>query len=104
MKTFSMCKDTAVMTTAYVTQDGMPVLTVSHEYDDENRAQLWHFHAGNEDFSPDKLQLVRLATILALDPTLSELADLPLGFSATRSAPGEPWLYQEDEQVCDADF
>jgi hypothetical protein len=36
-------------------------------------------------------QLVRLDTIFSIDPSMRELADLPLGFEATRTSANARW-------------
>jgi hypothetical protein len=43
-----------------------------------------------------KAQLVRLSTILKIDPTVEEVGDLPDGFLASRRAIGSPWSYEKD--------
>jgi hypothetical protein len=91
MKVFSITNDTMVMTTSYVTTQRLPILYVAHQ-DDEEGGSLWQFHCDNGDYSQDKLQLVRLDTILKLDPAIAEIADLPIGSSARRKNPTSPWL------------
>ena len=82
---------TAVATTRSVTERGLPIVEVSHECDEETGDILWQFHAGDGDFSPPNLLLVRLSRLLALDPSLATIAGLPVGHTATRRAVGEPW-------------
>ena len=90
MSSFKISNDTMVVTSTYITRDGFPILEVSHE-DDEDRGSLWQFHAGNGDYGMDRMQLVRLGTILALDFSITELGDLGMGLTARRSASGESW-------------
>jgi hypothetical protein len=87
---FGISDDTAVVTSIYVTKDGMPIIEVTHQ-DDEEGGHLWQFHAGNGDYSADKLQLVRLSTILRIDPSLKDISHLKLGMTARREAVGEEW-------------
>jgi hypothetical protein len=94
---FDIPDDAAVVTTTYVTRDRMPVLLVSHEQDDEDGTMLWQFHSGNGDYSPEKLQLVRLNTVLSLDPSLKEVASLPVGYSAVRATPNDPWVFRPEQ-------
>lgn len=88
---FAEGPDTAVVTTKYVTEQGMPVLQVSREIDEDG--ELWQFHCGNDDYRPQVLLLVALHEILAIDPTLSQAAALPVGWTAKRRAPSEPWVF-----------
>jgi len=89
-KKFEIPNETMVITSSYVTEDFHPILEVSHE-DNEEGGSLWQFHSGNRDYSMERMRLVRLDTVLALDPTIIEIADLPMGKTARRSAHGVPW-------------
>jgi hypothetical protein len=40
--------------------------------------------------------LVALHTATDLAPTIDQIADLPLGFIATQTAVGQPWLKRPD--------
>lgn len=88
---FNISDDTMVVTSIDVTQGKLPIMQVSHE-DDEEGGSLWQFHSGSGDYSMDRMQLVRLDTILNIDPTLVEIAGLEMGRTARRRAIGEPWL------------
>ena len=89
---FDVPPDSSVVTSTYVTQKELPVLQVSHDEDEEDGA-LWQFHCGNGDLDSAVLQLVRLDEILRLDPSLSAVATLPIGFQATRSSREDPWVF-----------
>jgi hypothetical protein len=91
MKNFNIANNVIVVTSSYVTKDRLPILEVSHE-DDEDGGSLWQFHCGNSDYSMERMQLVRLDTILAIDPTVLEVSDLKMGATAKRTAPGSPWV------------
>ena len=91
---FDVSPDTAVVTTTYVTVKGMPILYVSHEIDEEE-GTIWQFHAGNDDYRPEVLQLVRIDEVVAKDPTIESMATLPAGYHATRNAVGDLWVIQE---------
>jgi hypothetical protein len=95
MKEFPIPHSTAVVTTSYVTVERLPILKVSHERDEEG-VSLWQFHCANGDYSSERLQLVRLDTLIALDPTLREIADLPSGAVATRSSAKDAWRIATD--------
>lgn len=90
MKTFCIQPETMVVTSTYVTEMRLPILEVSHE-DDEEGGSLWQFHCGNGDYSMERMQLVRLETVLAIDPSVVDVADLPVGATAKRRAKGLPW-------------
>jgi len=95
---FDITHDTMVITTKYVTQDHMPVLYVSYE-EDEEAGIVWQFHAGNDDYRPEVLQLVRLDTVLALDPGLSSVGGLGVGFSARRRGVVDDWVVSSDSPI-----
>ena len=70
--------------------DGLPVLYVAHETEDGT----WQFHYGGS-VSMSDLLLVGIRTVFRRDPTIAEIADLPLGWHATRTAVGQPWSRQQ---------
>ena len=77
----------AVLTTTHIILHGMPVLYVSHDDDDGG----WQFHYGGPVTGSDAM-IVALRELLNRHPELAELADLPYGWKAERSAPGKPWV------------
>ena len=79
-------ENTAVFTTCFVIKDGHTIVHVSHDADDG----AWQFHGGPTYELKDAMA-VGLKTIVDLDPTVSELADLPLGWIAERSDRGQAW-------------
>ena len=76
----------AVFTTAQVIYERQPILWVTHDEDDG----AWQFHTGGPDTKADAM-MVGLGNITSIDPSLFELADLPPGWEAWRTAVGEPW-------------
>jgi hypothetical protein len=75
----------------------MPILYASRERD-EGGEVTWQFHCVTVPFDTKDAQLVRLDTILRIDPTIAELHDLPVGMAASRSAAAQPWSrHQETE-------
>jgi hypothetical protein len=77
-----------VITTADILKRGFPIVRVTHDEDDGS----WQFHS--ERGAPEDLagaHVVALRTIVGMDPAIAELADLPLGWCATRSGPGGVW-------------
>ena len=81
-------------TTAYLSQtvhDGSePVTYVSHDGDDG----AWQF-LGDSMSAGGGPVLSCLHHPIDSDPSLAELADLPLGWCAERERPGEPWVLRE---------
>ena len=69
-----------------------PILLVTHDRDDDG----WQFLDGEHVFEEDGV-IVSLAVVVSLDPSLSELADLPVGWYAWRTAPGTPWQRSEGD-------
>ena len=94
MADFNISDETMVVTSSYVTREGCPILEVSHEEDEEG-GSLWQFHCGNGDYSMEKMELVRLDTILKIDPTVREVAGLEMGKCARRSGLDASWEYDE---------
>jgi hypothetical protein len=76
----------ATITVRQIIHEGHPVLAVSH--DDKDGA--WQFHTGGPCKQADGL-VVCLADMVRRDPSLTELANLPLGWRAWRAAAGQPW-------------
>lgn len=91
-------EDTATLTTKQVVEQGLPVLVVTHYADDHS----WAFTCGVTD-NPDDALVVAMETVVNLDPTLSEVADLEPGWSAFRDSVGAPWEFEEDDDD-DEDF
>jgi hypothetical protein len=83
---FQEAENTAVFTSQYVLELGHPIVRVTHDVEDG----AWQFHApqGTSDAQP---RVVGLREVIEMDPTLLELADLPLGWVATREGAGSPW-------------
>jgi hypothetical protein len=85
---FSDPKNIVTFTVADIVEKRAPILLVSHDEEDGG----WQFHTGG-DLPPQKdWKLVCLSTIIAIDPSVRDLANLPLGYSASRASEDEPWL------------
>jgi hypothetical protein len=76
----------AVVTVRQIVREKKPALLVYHDIEDGG----WQFLTGGE-FSMEDALLVSLENVVALDPSLSELADLPLGWRAVRKSPSDQW-------------
>ena len=79
-------RDLATITTRQVLREGMPILLVTHDESDGG----WQFLHGGEMEAADGLVAGPGETI-DRDPSLAELANLPLGWRAWREARGAPW-------------
>ncbi len=80
---------TPCVTTIHVTSGRSPIVSVSRERDEDGEL-TWQFHCA-EPFKMEDAQLVRLDTILAIDPSMNVMADLPIGFEATRASANARW-------------
>ena len=76
----------AVITLRQILQHDVPVLYVSHDVDDG----CWQFLDGQNPDLADAM-VVGLATMFSHDPSLAELADLPIGWTASRQTPSSKW-------------
>jgi hypothetical protein len=74
------------ITTRQVVKEGKPILLATHDGDES----AWQFLSGDPVDLSDAM-VVCLWEMVKLDPTLAELADLPVGWRATREAVGKPW-------------
>ncbi len=64
-----------------------PILFVQHD-DDE---APWQFLDGRQNPDPEDGVVLSLDCILALDASIAELADLPVGWRAWRDSPTDSW-------------
>jgi hypothetical protein len=90
--------DLAVITLGRIVREGAPLLLVTHDEEDG----AWQFLDGEHVFEDDAL-VVSLFEMVQFDPSLRELADLPVGWFAWRASPGEPWQRNPGEPTGDAD-
>ena len=79
-------EDVAAYTLKRIVRGESPIRFVSHDADDG----AWQFLDGL-DASVEDAALVCLREMARIDPSLLELAELPLGWVAERERPGEPW-------------
>ncbi len=83
----------AVLTLDRIMDGTSPILHVTHDEDDGS----WQFLDGGEAAVANAM-LVSLRQIANHDPTIKELADLPLGWQAVRGAVGKPWQRSPNKQ------
>jgi hypothetical protein len=94
---FSDPKNVITFTVTDIIKKRTPILYVAHEESDGG----WQFLTGGDLPEKKDWLLVALSEIVAVDPTIKELADLPLGYSATRAGPGETWQKWKSPEIDD---
>ena len=75
---FTDVENTACFTQRQIVEHGHPILLVAHDEDDG----CWQFLDGSENLKIADGTLVTLGSVVELDPSLGEVADLPLGWVA----------------------
>jgi hypothetical protein len=85
---FQENKNTAVVADAQFLKGGEPCVYVSHDAEDG----CWQFLAPDFDGEMERALVVSLASVLAKDPTICELHNMPLGWYATRKSAHENWV------------
>jgi hypothetical protein len=83
---FDDAPNMAVITTRQITEHSAPILLVTHDADDGG----WQFLPGGSVLGEDA-RVVAMRSIWMLDPSVGELADLPLGWQAWRRSHQTPW-------------
>jgi hypothetical protein len=76
----------AALTTRQVLDDGFPILRVVHYSDEED----WAFTCGTTNANEDG-RLIAMEEAMEIDSTIAEVADLPLGWGASRTHIGGQW-------------
>jgi hypothetical protein len=94
MKKFKDGLNTAVFTTKFVIQDKKEITYVYHYLEDG----AWQFSSDdNFDNYEDIAMILSLDKIIQLDKSIVEIADLPLGFVATRKSKTDNWTITRNE-------
>ena len=93
---FEQSRNCAVFTTREVLERKEPVLHVRRDIDDHG----WQF-MGLTDGTLENARLIALHEAVELDPSVLELADLPVGWHAVRERPEDPWVREctENESI-----
>jgi len=93
-KVFPDSLNTAVFTTKFVVHDRKEITYISHDFEDGS----WEFYSDdNFDNYEDIVLILSLDEIIQLDISLLEVADLPLGFVATRRSKADDWTITKNE-------
>lgn len=86
MNRFKESLDTAMFTTKYVIAKSFPILYVYHFHDSS-----WQFSGKEDNLKDEDYTVVSLGEILSIDASILELAEMPEGFEAVRSAAKDKW-------------
>ncbi len=83
---FDEPQNVMVLTSINVITNNAPILWVSHDEDDG----MWQFH---DSLKVDikEAMMVSLAEIVNRDPSVNQIADLPLGWKAWRISKQDSW-------------
>lgn len=84
---FSDQRNVAVFTSKRIVHEGDWVYYVTHDADDG----AWQFHPHSGLTPESEAAVVSLETMVKLDSSLTQLADLPLGWHAWRKSPEANW-------------
>jgi hypothetical protein len=84
----------AVLTSVKILSGEHPILYVCHDDDDG----MWQFHTG-ADVDEEDARIVALSEIVKRDLSIFGLADLPMGWIATRKSQNDNWQRSEDLRV-----
>jgi hypothetical protein len=95
---FDQPRNCATFTMRQVLDRSEPILLVSHDGDDHG----WQF-IGTSDVSMADAKLVGLEEIVALDPTVLEVADLEPGWQALRKSIGDPWTRRPHPPISESE-
>jgi hypothetical protein len=84
----------AVVTLKSIIRDHKPILFVTHDEGDSG----WQFLDGKPIAGMEDARIVSLKSMLIWDPTIAQLADLPMGWSASRKSTQEPWSRKREKE------
>ena len=95
MKEFKDGLNTAVFTTIYVVKEKKEITYVTHEMEDG----AWQFFS-NDDFDKfeDVAMIVSLGELIQIDRSVLDIAQLPLGYIATRQSVNDKWKFFKKEE------
>ena len=84
---FADPRNCAVFVTREVMDREEPILLVTHEGGEDS----WSF-IGSSDGTLENGKLIALEEAVAIDSSILHLADLPLGWRASRDSPQDSWI------------
>ena len=88
---FDQPPNVAVITVKQIVHRQIPILRVTHDADDHG----WQFLNPAVEPRAKNASIVSLEQIVNLDPSVVEIADLPIGWSDSRRAVGEKWVREK---------
>jgi len=88
---FDQPRNVAVITLKQITQRQVPILRITHDADDHG----WQFLNPSIETSTSNASVVSLGQIVKLDPSVLDVANLPVGWVAWRTAVGEKWVREK---------
>ena len=92
----------SIRTCRCVVERGSAVLCVTHANGEWQTYCHWDKHAfGDERVEREELIVASAEQLVALDPTLEAVADLPVDMGAERSERGFPWSRFDDSDSDD---
>lgn len=83
--------NTVTITTRQVIEQGLPILLVTHDADDG----CWQMLCGTTNDTEDA-RVVGLGEMYEQDPSVGQLADLPLGWRAWCPNKEAPWVRNQE--------
>ncbi len=86
-------RNTAAITLHSIMSGDQPILYVTHDSEDGE----WQFLGWQTPDDHDAM-IVALEEVCAKDPTVAQVADLPLGWHAWREARDQPWKRSRNEE------
>jgi len=84
-KQFNESLNTAVLTSKYVMSRESPIVYIAHH--DDGTWEFW----GKEIIDEAEIMVVSLGQIIQVDPSVLDVADLPVEFNAIREKEKSPW-------------
>ncbi len=90
---FAELRNCVTFVTDQVLDGTEPIVHVFHDEEGE-----WQF-IGSTEGTPQNAKIIALHEAVKLDPSVLQLADLPIGWHARRDSPDEPWIREADANV-----
>ena len=87
---FDDAPNTMAIICSHILEQGDNILYVSHDEDD----RMWQFLCGKSHEINDA-KLVSIEEVFALDNSISNIADMPCGYVATRKNATSKWIIQK---------
>lgn len=85
---FNYPKNTACFVCKHVLNKQRPILYITHEAEDG----FWQFLCGHDDHpNDDDYQVISLEQVTAIDESINDLYEMPVGIGATRESQSCKW-------------